>query len=107
MIAILLMMMHNMMMFADDEAVSPAYQTIRLILLILVMMCSVYLIAVVLLQSGNSSGLGASFGGSTETFFSKNKARTLESKRKRRTVGVSLLLAVFLIALAVVNIVPF
>jgi preprotein translocase subunit SecG len=107
MVASLLMMMHNMMMFAEDEAVSPAYQAIRIMLFILVMMCSVYLIAVVLLQPGNSSGLGASFGGGTETFFSKNKGRTIESKRRRRTVGVSIILAVFLIALAVVNIVPF
>ena len=101
------LLMNLMMMMAEgDESVSPAYQTVRLILMILVVICSIYIVLVVLLQSGNSQGITA-FGGGAETFFSKNKARTIESKRKRRTVGVSILLAIFLIALAVIKIVPF
>jgi preprotein translocase subunit SecG len=106
--ASLLMMMNYMMMFAEgDEAVSPAYPIVRLVLLILVMLCSISLIWLVLLQSGNSQGLGASFGGGAETFLSKNKAKTTESRRKRWTVWVSILLAIFLIALAIIKIIPF
>ena len=57
MVASLLMMMHNMMMFAEDEAYLRI-SAIRIMLFILVMMCSVYLIAVVLLQPGNHPALG-------------------------------------------------
>ena len=39
---------------------------------------AVILIAVVLLQSGKSAGLSGSVGGGAETFFGKNKARTID-----------------------------
>ena len=54
----------------------PVIQVLVHILLILV---ALVLIAAVLLQQGNSAGLGAIAGGA-ETFFGKNKAQTYEGK---------------------------
>ena len=46
---------------------------------ILLVVAAVVLIATVLLQPGESNGLGAIAGGA-ETFFGKNKAKSMEGK---------------------------
>lgn len=42
-------------------------------------------IVLILLQQGNSTGIDA-LGGSSETFFGKNKGKSLESKMKKWTI---------------------
>ena len=59
-------------------------------------------IILILLQQGNSTGIDA-LGGSSETFFGKNKGKSLESKMKKWTI-ISL---VVLLVLSVLNIVVF
>lgn len=61
------------------------------------------LIAVVLLQSGKSAGLSGSIGGGAETFFGKNKARTLDGMLSRVTTVVAILFVItsFVLALLV------
>lgn len=44
-----------------------------------------FLIIVVLLQSGKSAGVSASLGGGTETFFGRNKSRSFEGRLERLT----------------------
>ena len=46
---------------------------------ILLVLAAIVLIATVLLQPGESNGLGAIAGGA-ETFFGKNKAKSMEGK---------------------------
>jgi preprotein translocase subunit SecG len=43
------------------------------------------LIAVVLLQSGKTAGLSGVIGGGSETYLSKNKAKTFDAKLARAT----------------------
>lgn len=73
------------MMLANIGGIYEAFPAIRIILLVIMALCAVFIIAVVLFQPGNSSGVGA-LGGSTETFLSKNKGKTKESKLKKLTV---------------------
>ena len=54
------------------------------IITILLVAAAIVLIATVLLQPGESSGLGAIAGGA-ETFFGKNKGRTMEAKLEKYT----------------------
>lgn len=72
---------------------------LRTIAIIFLVLFELFLIAVVLLQTGKSSGLSASLGGGTETFFGKNKDRSYEGKLQRLTtisaVGF-ILLSIFL-----------
>ena len=75
-----------------------ALQVIATILLVLF---ELFLIVVVLLQSGKSAGLSASLGGGTETFFGKNKGRSFEGRLQRLTsisaigfIVLSILLAI-------------
>lgn len=49
------------------------------IVTVLLVVAALVLIATVLLQPGESNGLGAIAGGA-ETFFGKNKAKTMEGK---------------------------
>lgn len=61
---------------------------------------SVILIAVVLLQSGKTAGLSGSIGGGAETFFGKNKARTIDGILEKATGVVAILFVVTSIVLA-------
>lgn len=56
------------------------------------------LIALVISQEGNSQGLG-SLGGSTETFFGKNKGRAFDTVLKKFTTGLAIAFAVITIIL--------
>lgn len=51
-------------------------------------------IILILLQQSNSSGIDA-LGGSSETFFGKNKGKSLESKLKKWTIICLVILLVF------------
>jgi len=55
-------------------------EAVRIILTIILAILELFLIAVVLLQSGKSAGLSGSIAGGAETFFGKNKAKSYEGK---------------------------
>lgn len=59
---------------------------------------AVVLIAIVLFQSGAQQGLSGSIAGGAETFFGKNKARTMDGILAKCTTVV----AVFFIATSIV-----
>lgn len=52
----------------------------EIILGIILLLLSVAIIVLVLLQEGKSAGLSGAIAGDAETFFGKNKSRTMESK---------------------------
>ena len=52
---------------------------VTVLVTILLVVAAIVLIATVLLQPGESNGLGAIAGGA-ETFFGKNKAKSMEGK---------------------------
>lgn len=68
--------------------VLPVLNTIVTIIHVIL---SVVLIAVVLFQSGKQAGLSGSIGGGAETFFGKNKARTIDGMLERATAVVAIL----------------
>jgi len=94
----------RMMMFAEDIApgVTPDwYFPVTLVMVIITCLLAIFILLVVLLQPGNSEGLGALTGGSTDTYLGKNKGRTWEGKLKKITVIAAILLILFCIGLAV------
>lgn len=62
----------------------------------------VILVAIVMLQSGKSAGLSGAIAGGADTFMSKNKAKSLDSKLAKATKWVA---AVFVILTLVLNII--
>ena len=69
--------------------------------MILQVLCGLFLIAVVLIQSGKSAGLSGAIGGMADSFMSKNKAKSLDAKLARATKWVG---AVFIVLTLVLNI---
>ena len=88
---------------------SPTHETIYHILLaamIILMAISAFAaIVLVLLQPSNSSGIDA-LGGSSETFFGKNKGKSIEAKMKKWTWICLLVLAIFAVAFYVIQLLP-
>ena len=74
-------------------------QALYIIANVFLLIAAVVLVVAVLMQDGNSQGIGAVSGGA-ETFFGKNKARSLDGKLARWT---KILAAVFIVLTVVVN----
>ena len=72
------------------------------VLIILHLVFSVFLIAVVLLQQGKQAGLSGAVAGGAETFFGKNKARTVDALLKKLTAVASISFIVTSLSLAYV-----
>ena len=70
------------------------------VLIVLLVIVAISLIAVVLLQSGKSSGLSGAISGGAEQLFGKQKARGIDLVLHRLTVVLSVLFFVITIALS-------
>ena len=66
---------------------------------ILFLIASLFLIAVVLLQSGKSAGISGAVGGGADNFFAKGKAKGLDAKLAKMTKWVALAFVVLALAL--------
>lgn len=65
---------------------------LKLIITIIQLLCGIFLIAIVLLQSGKSAGLSGAIGGNgaTSGFSAKAQAKTLDAKLAKYTKWVAL-----------------
>ena len=74
---------------------------VQIVFTIIYFIVALALIAIVMLQSGKSSGLGAIAGGA-ETFLSKNKAKSMDAKLARWTKYVAILFMVLVLVLSLI-----
>ena len=74
---------------------------LELILTIVQIVITVALIITVLMQSGKTQGLSGSIAGGAETFFGKNKGRTLDGILSKLTSVLAVLFVISSIALTV------
>ena len=63
---------------------------IKIVLTVIQVLLAVFLIAVVLLQEGKTSGLSGAISGGADTFLSKNKAKSWDAKLARWTKWVAI-----------------
>ena len=77
-------------------------QALKIVLTVIEVLASLFLIAVVLLQSGKSAGLSGAIAGAADSFMSKNKARTFDATLARMTKWVAL---VFIVLVFVLNLI--
>lgn len=82
---------------------SPAYRPICLVLIILMLVAAIAAIVLVLLTPGNSQGIDA-LGGSSETFYGKNKGQSREAKLKKWTTISLIVLAVIAVVFFILQI---
>ena len=76
---------------------------VRTILTIAEVVASLFLILVVLLQSGKSAGIAGAIGGGMDTFLSKNKAKSVDAKLARWTKWVAIAWVVLTLALCLMQ----
>ena len=72
------------------------------ILAVVLIILSVALVLMVILQSGKNAGIGAVSGGA-DTFFSKNKAKSLDAKLARWTKWVAIAWMVICLVLVLIH----
>jgi preprotein translocase subunit SecG len=73
--------------------------TFKLVVAVVQLMASLFLIGVVLLQSGKRSGLSGAIAGAADTFLAKNRARTWDAKLARMTKWVAILFILLTVTL--------
>ena len=74
----------------------------QIALTIVQIIITIALIITVLMQSGKSQGLSGSIAGGAETFFGKNKGRTLDGILSKLTSVLAILFVISSIALSIV-----
>ncbi len=74
---------------------------VKLVLSIIDVAACLFLIAVVLLQSGKSAGLSGAIAGVADTFMAKNKAKSWDAKLAKMTkwVAIGFMILTFVICL--------
>ena len=76
--------------------------SMSMVLTILQVLCSLAMVAIVMLQSGKSAGLSGAIAGGADTFLSKNKAKSLDAKLAKMTKWVAIVWVVLTLALCIV-----
>ncbi len=74
---------------------------VRNILLVVHIIVCVSLILIVILQSGRSAGISGEVAGGAETFFGKNKARTLNGMLGRWTTYAAIIFVITSLGLTI------
>ena len=77
--------------------------TAQIVLSIIYFIVALGLIAVVMLQSGKSSGLSGAIAGGADTFLSKNKAKSADARLAKMTKWIAI---VFMLLTLVLCLVP-
>ena len=82
----------NLLAPARDAATYATYRVVSIVFIVLMFVAAIAAIILVFLQPGNSQGIDA-LGGSSETFFGKNKGKSTEATLKRWTIICLVVLA--------------
>ena len=94
--------MVNLLVPVVGEQSYALYMGLSIAMIVLMAISALTAIVLVLLQPSNSSGIDA-LGGSSETFFGKNKGKSIEAKMKKWTWICLAVLVVFSIAFYVLQ----
>lgn len=73
------------------------YKVLSIICVVVAAVCALFILIVILVQSGNSDGTSALNGGAADTFYGKNKSKTLEHKLKVLTGICMAIIAVLMV----------
>lgn len=76
-------------------------EIVATIIRIALVVISILLIVVVLVQKTKSSGMGAAFGGETQSFTNKGKAAGREAKLQKLTIILAIIVGVLALVLTI------
>lgn len=92
-----MLQLFNLLVPVNGDSAYNLYMTLSIVMIILMGVAALTAIILVLMQPSNSSGIDA-LGGSSETFFGKNKGKSIEAKMKKWTWICLTVLIIFSIA---------
>ena len=92
----------NLLIPAKGETYYNLHLGLSVAMIVLMAISALAAIILVLMQPSNSSGIDA-LGGSSETFFGKNKGKSIEAKMKKWTWICLVVLVIFSIAFYVLQ----
>ena len=75
--------------------------TLNIILTSILVLCSIVLIAAVLMQQTKSSGLGGAFAGDTQSFTARGQAASREAKLQKIPVVAAIIIGVLAILIMI------
>ena len=84
----------NLLLPTKSDAFYNLYMGLSVTMIALMFLSAAAAIVLVLLQPGNSTGIDA-LGGSSETFFGKNKGKSIEARMKKWTIICLVILVIF------------
>ena len=87
----------NLLVPTKNDALYNLYMGLSVTMIALMFLSALAAIILVLLQPGNSTGINA-LGGSSETFFGKNKGKSIEARMKKWTIDCLVILVIFSIS---------
>ena len=93
----------NLLVPVKGEAYYALRMGLSVSLIIAMAAAALVAIILVLLQPSNSTGIDA-LGGSSETFFGKNKGKSIEAKMKKWTIICLVVLVIFAVAFYILQI---
>ena len=96
-------MFSNLLAPVSTAEIFYTYQAVCFTLIACMAVAAIAAIILVMLQPGNSQGIDA-LGGSSETFYGKNKGKSTEAKLKMWTIICLAVLAVFAIVFFILQI---
>ncbi len=95
------------LMLATNETPVPvwvqeSFPIIKIVLAILILICSIFMIVAVIAQKGEANG-SSSITGMQDTFYNRNKGTSLQGVIKKLTIIDAILLLVFCVAFLILN----
>ena len=87
----------NLLVPTKNDALYNLYMGLSVTMIALMFLSALAAIILVLLQPGSSTGINA-LGGSSETFFGKNKGKSIEARMKKWTIACLVILVIFSIS---------
>ena len=87
----------NLLVPTKNDALYNLYMGLSVTMIALMFLSALAAIILVLLQPGNSTGINA-LGRSSETFFGKNKGKSIEARMKKWTIACLVILVIFSIS---------
>lgn len=93
----------NLLVPTSGDASFLTYRILSITMIALMFVSALTAIILVLLQPSNSQGIDA-LGGSSETFFGKNKGKSIEEKMKKWTIACLIVLIIFSVTFYILQI---
>ena len=93
-VCVILLLVVSVYLYDDDNVA-----VLKIILTVFFIIISIALTVIILMQEGKSAGLGA-IAGAADTYWGKNKGRSMEG---RLVTGTKILVVLFVVIAAVLN----